>query len=207
VAHPRFSRRQPILNMSMPSKLRSSAPTPTVSSTFDANTDLFLSSEGIPAPEFRLAAVPTKTSVSSVVPALRKGISSRQPLGSASAISMSTEMKAGRAAGISGNKVQDDESRVTEEAAEKALVELVLQTHEPDVPIDQGSVVPGFADGIRLLPHQVSSRTWMHDRETGGKFGGILADEMGCVFGFVHVVPSDSHFKVGKDTTDISPHC
>jgi len=191
--------------MSRPSKLRSSAGAPTVSSTFDTDTDLFLSSKGIPAPEFQLAATPTKTSVSSVVPT--KSILSRQLLGSATAISKSAEAKAGRAAGISGNKVQDDEPRVTEERAQKTLVDLVLQTHEPDVPIDQGSVVPGFADGIRLLPHQVSSRAWMHDRETGGKFGGILADEMGCVFGFVRVVPSDSHFKVGKDATDISPHC
>jgi len=190
VAHPRFPKRLPILNMSRSSKLRSSARAPTVSSTSDANIDLFLSSEGIPAPEFRLAAVPTKTSVSSVVPASRKGISSRQPLGSASAISKSIETKAGHAAGISGNKVQDDESRVTEEVAQKALVDLVLQTHEPDVPADQSSVVRGFADDIRLLPHQVSSRTWMHDRETGGKFGGILADDMGCVFGFMCVVPS-----------------
>ena len=86
--------------------------------------------------------------------------------------------------------MQDDESRVTEEVAQKALVDLVLQTHEPDVPADKSSVVRGFADDICLLPHQVSSRTWMHDRETGGKFGGILADDMGCVFGFMCVVPS-----------------
>ena len=174
--------------MFRPSKLRSSAGAPTVSSTFDANTDLFLSSKGISAPEFRLSTVPT--SVSCVVPASRKGISSRQPLGSTSAISKSTETKAGRAASISGNKVQDDEPRVTEEGAQKALVNLVLPTHEADVPIDQGSVILGFADGIRLLPHQVSSRAWMHDRETGDKFSGILADDIGYVFGFMCVVPS-----------------
>ena len=171
--------------MSWPSKLRSSPGTPIVSLTFNVDTDLFSSSKAIPAPEFQLAAAPIKTSVSCVMPTSRKSISSRQPLGSATAISKSAEAKAGRAAGISGNKVQDDEPKITEEGAQKALVDLVLQTHEPDVPINQGSVVPGFADSIRLLPHQVSSRAWMHDRETGGKFGGILADEMGCVFGFV----------------------
>ena len=86
--------------------------------------------------------------------------------------------------------MQDDEPRVTEEGVQKALVNLVLPTHEADVPIDQGSVIPGFADGIRLLPHQVSSRAWMHDHETGDKFGGILADDIRYVFGFMCVVPS-----------------
>ena len=176
--------------MSRLPKLRSSAGAPTVSSTFDADTDLFLSSKGIPAPEFRLVAMPTKTSVSCVVSTSRKGILSQQPLGSATAILKSAKAKAGCAAGIFGNKVQDDEPRITEEGTQKALVDLVLQTHEPDVPIDQSGVVPGFSDGIHLLPHQVSSRAWMHDRETGGKFGGILTDEMGFVFGFVHVVLS-----------------
>jgi len=144
----------------------------------------FLSSKGIPAPEFRLAAVPTKTSVTCVILTSRKNISSRQPQGSATAISKSAEAKVGCAAGIFGNKVQDNEPRITEEGVQKALVDLVLQTHEPDVPIEQSGVVPGFPDGIHLLLHQVLSRAWMHDRETGGKFGGILADEMGFVFCF-----------------------
>ncbi|THH01396.1 hypothetical protein EW145_g6925 [Phellinidium pouzarii] len=41
------------------------------------------------------------------------------------------------------------------------------------------SIVNGFQDGIKLLPHQVLGRVWMADRETGKKSGGILADDMG----------------------------
>jgi hypothetical protein len=41
---------------------------------------------------------------------------------------------------------------------------------------DGEDVVEGFADGIRLMPHQVRGVRWMRGRETGRKFGGILAD-------------------------------
>jgi len=80
---------------------------------------------------------------------------------------------------------EDDEPRVSEEVAQKALMDLVAQAYEPDVSIEQGSdTVPGFAQGIRLLPHQVSARAWMRDREEGTKAGGILADDMGYVYRF-----------------------
>lgn len=37
-------------------------------------------------------------------------------------------------------------------------------------------MVEGFADGMRLMPHQVRGVKWMRERETGRKYGGILAD-------------------------------
>jgi len=41
------------------------------------------------------------------------------------------------------------------------------------------TIVEGFSEGIRLLPHQVAGRVWMSQRESGKKCGGILADDMG----------------------------
>jgi hypothetical protein len=38
------------------------------------------------------------------------------------------------------------------------------------------AIVEGFKPGVKLLPHQVQGRTWMKERETGKKVGGILAD-------------------------------
>jgi SNF2 family DNA or RNA helicase len=46
---------------------------------------------------------------------------------------------------------------------------------------DGDDIVPKFADGFRLLPHQVQAKGWMAERETKGSRGGILADDMGCV--------------------------
>lgn len=39
--------------------------------------------------------------------------------------------------------------------------------------------VEGFAKGMKLMPHQVRGVRWMKQRETGRKYGGILADDMG----------------------------
>lgn len=36
--------------------------------------------------------------------------------------------------------------------------------------------VEGFAKGMKLMPHQVRGVRWMKQRETGRKYGGILAD-------------------------------
>ena len=67
--------------------------------------------------------------------------------------------------------------------AEKALRDLMADVRN-DVreEIDMSdAIVPGFREGIRLLPHQVVGRKWMAERETGKRLGGILADDMGYV--------------------------
>ncbi|WVF70244.1 hypothetical protein IAT40_005033 [Kwoniella sp. CBS 6097] len=40
-------------------------------------------------------------------------------------------------------------------------------------------IIDGFAHGIKLMPHQVRGVKWMRNRESGRKYGGILADDMG----------------------------
>jgi hypothetical protein len=71
--------------------------------------------------------------------------------------------------------------------AEKDLQDLLQQSFDgreevegarDEVDMSQ-AVVEGFAEGIRLLPHQVAGRVWMSQRESGKKCGGILADDMG----------------------------
>lgn len=42
-------------------------------------------------------------------------------------------------------------------------------------------IVEGFAEGMRLMPHQVRGVKWMRERESGRKRGGILADVSGCL--------------------------
>ncbi|KAI9068646.1 hypothetical protein FKP32DRAFT_1561262 [Trametes sanguinea] len=64
---------------------------------------------------------------------------------------------------------------------EKALRDFVNEGFQ-DGDVDftpEDTMVEGFRDGIRLLPHQVKSRRWMAERESGKKTGGILADDMG----------------------------
>ncbi|KAJ8092278.1 hypothetical protein PM082_023881 [Marasmius tenuissimus] len=72
--------------------------------------------------------------------------------------------------------------------AEKALKDLMDGTmNESDESenvevTDDDARVPGFQEGIQLLPHQVIGRRWMDERENDMKkknFGGILADDMG----------------------------
>lgn len=68
--------------------------------------------------------------------------------------------------------------------AQKAMVELV-QSNLADIEQDfdpEDAIVDGFQEGIKLMPHQIIARHWMREREEGKKFGGILADDMGCVF-------------------------
>ncbi|KAI8972436.1 SNF2 family N-terminal domain-containing protein [Trametes punicea] len=64
---------------------------------------------------------------------------------------------------------------------EKALRDFVNEGYnDGDVHYkEEDTIVEGFRDEIRLLPHQVKSRIWMAERETGKKTGGILADDMG----------------------------
>ena len=73
------------------------------------------------------------------------------------------------------------EYRVTQEDTDKALRDLMSDVRndiEEEIDMSE-SVVPGFRDGILLLPHQIVGRKWMAERETGKRTGGILADDMG----------------------------
>jgi hypothetical protein len=79
------------------------------------------------------------------------------------------------------------EPRKTSAEAEKDLQDLLQQSFDgrdesesahDKVDMSQ-AVVEGFREGIRLLPHQVTGRAWMTERESGKKSGGILADDMG----------------------------
>ncbi|KAF8452372.1 SNF2 family N-terminal domain-containing protein [Boletus edulis BED1] len=70
-------------------------------------------------------------------------------------------------------------SAVEAEKTLRALVEdTVNDTEDAEIDMTE-AIVPGFVDGIVLLPHQVIGRNWMRERETGKKTGGILADDMG----------------------------
>ncbi|WWD17666.1 hypothetical protein CI109_102107 [Kwoniella shandongensis] len=44
---------------------------------------------------------------------------------------------------------------------------------------DGEDIIDGFANGMKLMPHQVRGVKWMRGRESGRKYGGILADDMG----------------------------
>ena len=73
------------------------------------------------------------------------------------------------------------EYRVSNEDADKALRDLmsdVGSSINQEIDMDE-AIVPGFKDGIVLLPHQIIGRKWMAEREAGKRTGGILADDMG----------------------------
>ena len=73
--------------------------------------------------------------------------------------------------GKSATQVEDDV---------KELFKGTVVNHE--VEIKEGSdIVEKFAEGFRLLRHQIQAREWMKQRETGSSRGGILADDMGLV--------------------------
>ncbi|KAI0693693.1 SNF2 family N-terminal domain-containing protein [Cerioporus squamosus] len=64
---------------------------------------------------------------------------------------------------------------------EKALRDFVADAYN-DSNVEytvEDATVEGFQEGVMLLPHQVTSRRWMAERESGKKAGGILADDMG----------------------------
>ncbi|KAI0342449.1 hypothetical protein BDW22DRAFT_1330967 [Trametopsis cervina] len=69
----------------------------------------------------------------------------------------------------------------TQADTEKALRDLMADVrNDSQVEIDMSdAIVPGFREGIVLLPHQIIGRRWMAERETGKRMGGILADDMG----------------------------
>ena len=76
-----------------------------------------------------------------------------------------------------------DDRNLSQADTEKALRDLVAETYnDADVEYSiEDATVEGFRDGFLLLPHQIKSRQWMAERESGKKTGGILADDMGCV--------------------------
>ncbi|KAM5539722.1 hypothetical protein V8D89_006535 [Ganoderma adspersum] len=77
--------------------------------------------------------------------------------------------------------IVDDDRNLSQADTEKALRDLVAETYnDADVEYSiEDATVEGFRDGILLLPHQIKSRQWMAERESGKKTGGILADDMG----------------------------
>lgn len=73
---------------------------------------------------------------------------------------------------------------------------------EVDEDIQDGEdIVEGFADGVRLMPHQIRGVKWMRGRESGRKFGGILADV--SIF-IALLIPG---YGSGKDSTDVGENC
>jgi len=88
--------------------------------------------------------------------------------------------------------------RVSAADAERHMQDLVQQSlNDTNEDIDMTMAkVKGFQDNFELLPHQIVGRSWMKDRETGKKFGGILADDMGYVempivnFTCIDILPS-----------------
>jgi hypothetical protein len=76
------------------------------------------------------------------------------------------------------------EYRTSSADAEKALRDLMSDArNEMHAEVDMAeAIVPGFREGIVLLPHQVVGRKWMAERESGKRTGGILADDMGYAF-------------------------
>jgi hypothetical protein len=63
------------------------------------------------------------------------------------------------------------------EAHMRELLSGAVGSGEQDEAFEEGDdVIEGFAKGMRLMPHQVRGTKWMKQRETGRKYGGILAD-------------------------------
>jgi hypothetical protein len=85
--------------------------------------------------------------------------------------------------------------------AEKALRDLMGGgiNQDLDMEVDiADAIVPGFQEGIQLLPHQILGRFWMKQREDVSlkRTGGILADDMGfglivCI-SFTFLMPTQS---------------
>lgn len=73
---------------------------------------------------------------------------------------------------------------MSSDQAEAALRDLMASDTNADATTEidpEDAIVPGFREGIVLMPHQILGRAWMRDREdvTKKRAGGILADDMG----------------------------
>jgi hypothetical protein len=65
----------------------------------------------------------------------------------------------------------------------KATAEEVAEDYN-----EEDTIVPGFNEGVKLRAWQVQGRHWMLARESGGKRGGILADDVSCL-----LLPQESY--------------
>lgn len=114
------------------------------------------------------------------------------------------------------------EIRKTTEQTEKDLKDLLQGTfngHEEGEEDDDAeaidmseAIVKGFREGITLLPHQIVGKKWMKDRETGKKFGGIVADDMGLgktIQTLTRIVdrPRRDELKQGESPTTLYVQC
>ncbi|QRV98846.1 SNF2 family amino-terminal protein [Ceratobasidium sp. AG-Ba] len=80
------------------------------------------------------------------------------------------------------NDIGGDDYKTTPDDAQRAFKELVegaIGTADLGGVDMKDATVDGFREGIQLMPHQIQGRAWMRERETGNRFGGILADDMG----------------------------
>ncbi|ODO05828.1 hypothetical protein I350_04889 [Cryptococcus amylolentus CBS 6273] len=87
---------------------------------------------------------------------------------------------------IAGASITADDMVRYNGDAEKHMAELLSgaigdgEDEMGDDGIQEGDdKIEGFAKGMKLMPHQVRGVKWMRQRESGRKYGGILADDMG----------------------------
>jgi hypothetical protein len=102
--------------------------------------------------------------------------------------SPSTSGPSGSASGLAPPRAGEDEFNIDQVHARPGeplgdwdeLITNIRATAE-DVANDfdeKDTIVPGFAEGVKLKPWQVQGRHWMLNREQGNRHGGILADDV-----------------------------
>ena len=127
------------------------------------------------------ATQPSRSSAPTVKPPSKNAIPIAVPMNGD--IPRGSARPAANAEEVFDMRIADNEYDVPMTAAdtEKAIRDLVSGAFgETEVEVSlEDAEVPGLDPKFKLLPHQVASRKWMADRETGKKNGGILADDMG----------------------------